>query len=189
VLPAGNPALRDIREPEASPGPGLLSMLASTLAAAGIVWYLLRRRRRAIAESAAGPAALPASPPPPPDPYRIALARLAQIERERWAERGAVERHYESAADTLRDYLEAAEEIPARERTSTELLWSLPPRLMEDGLRRLTAQVLGDADLVKFARSRPDAAAAAAHLREARELLSRWHQAAIERPEEADAIR
>jgi hypothetical protein len=43
-------------------------------------------------------------------------------------------------------------------------------------------QLLNEADLVKFARRRPDAGAAAVHLHDTRELLRRWH-------ETADAIR
>ena len=58
----------------------------------------------------------------------------------------------------------------------------MPPRLTEGGLRRLTSQLLSEADLVKFARRRPDTVAAAAHLRDTRELLRRWH-------ETADAVR
>ena len=53
---------------------------------------------------------------------------------------------------------------------------------LEEGVRRLTSQLLSEADLVKFARRRPDAGAAAAHLHDARELLRRWH-------ETADAVR
>jgi hypothetical protein len=186
MLPAGNPALRDIREPEPPPALGLWLSLP-LLVAAALGWYLLRRRRQVPVEPV--PMETPAPAEPPPDAYRVAVARLAGIERERWPECGEVERHYEAAADVLRDYLEAAEEIPARERTSGELLWALPPRLMEGGLRRLTAEVLEEADLVKFARRRPGAAAAAAHLRRSRELLDRWHEAAAEAHEEADAIR
>jgi hypothetical protein len=37
--------------------------------------------------------------------------------------------------------------------------------------------VLTDADLVKFAEARPDAAAGADFLTRARELLNAWHQA------------
>jgi len=189
VLPGGNPALRDIREPEPSPGPGPLPLLLALLGATALGWYLRRRRRRPAVDQVVEPVPDLAAPPAPPDPYAIALARLAEIEGERWAERGDVERHYDAAADALRDYLETAEQIPARERTSSELLWALPPRLLEGGLRRLTAGVLGEADLVKFARRRPGPAAAADYLREARELLRRWHDAAREATEEADAVR
>jgi hypothetical protein len=91
-------------------------------------------------------------------------------------------------ADALRDYLEAADGLPARERTTTELLWSLPPRLAEGGLRRRVQEVLGDADLVKFAKFRPLPDEAASYTTRARDLLERWHRAAP-RGEELDAIR
>jgi hypothetical protein len=106
----------------------------------------------------------------------MALDRLAEIERQSWPDRGAVDLQYVAAIDVVRDYLGAAEEIPARERTSSELLWAMPPRLTEGGLRRLTSQLLSEADQVKFARRRPDSGAAAAHLRDTRELLRRWHE-------------
>jgi hypothetical protein len=88
----------------------------------------------------------------------------------------------------LRDYLEAAEELPARERTTAELLWALPPRLTEGGLRRRFHDVMGEADLVKFARVRPEAADASAFVTAARDLLARWNSAGA-RSEELDAVR
>jgi hypothetical protein len=186
VLPGGNPSLRDIREPEAPPSLAPLWILLGAAGAAGAAWLVARRRRRA---RVATPARIepPPTPPPPPDPYTVALARLEAIEAERGTARAEVERHFESVAEVLREYLETAEAIPAPERTTTELLWSLPPRLAEGGLRRRVQEVLGAADLVKFARQRPGPAEAASYTRAARELLDRWHQAAA--PEELDAVR
>jgi hypothetical protein len=99
-----------------------------------------------------------------------------------------VERHYEAVADALRAYLESADGIPALERTTTELLWSLPPRLSEGGLRRRVHEVLGEADLVKFAKLRPSSDEAEAYLGRALDLLERWH-AAAPAVEELDAAR
>jgi hypothetical protein len=180
VAPAGNPALRDIREPELSGTPGPLSLLLAGLAAIGI-WAFVRLRRRTRADVTEA-AVAPFVPPSRPSPYQLALDRLAEIERESWPDRGAVDLHYVAAIEVLRDYLGSAEKIPARERTSSELIWAMPSRLTEGGLRRLTSQLLSEADLVKFARRRPDTVAAAAHLRDTRELLRRWH-------ETADAVR
>lgn len=188
VLPGGNPPLRDIREPDVPPGFGGLWALLGAAAAAATAWLATRRRRLTEPAPELEPVAASPAPPPPPDPYAAALARLEAIEAERWAASGDVARHYQAVADALRDYLEAADGLPARERTTTELLWSLPSRLAEGGLRRRVQEVLGDADLVKFARLRPPAGEAAGYTAHARELLDRWHRV---RPagEEHDAIR
>ena len=186
ILPAGNPSLRDIREPAAPRSLGVLWGLLGALLVAALVRVVTRRRTVLPAELAPVEAA-PELPPAPPDPYSAAIARLHAIEAERWAH-GDVARHYEAVADALRDYLEAADGIPARERTTTELLWSLPPRLGEGGLRRRVQDVLGDADLVKFARQRPPVDEASGYTDQARDLLERWHRAP-RLSEEPDAVR
>jgi hypothetical protein len=186
VLPGGNPPLRDIREPEAPPSLAPLWTVLGAAGAACVAWLVARRRRRP--SSTPQPLAPPPAPPTPPDPYTVAVARLEAIGAERWAVAGQVERHYEAVAEALREYLLAAEDIPAPERTTTELLWSLPPRLAEGGLRRRVQEVLGAADLVKFALRRPAAEEAEGFTRAARELLDRWHLAGA-RKEEPGAVR
>lgn len=187
-IPAGNPALRDIREPRVPPRLGALWALLGAGLVGAAAW-LVSRRRAARVVPVPELEAPPAPPPLPPDPYTAARARLEGIAAERYADRGDVDRHYEAVADALRDYLEAAEELPARERTTTELLWSLPPRLAEGGLRRRVQDVLGEADLVKFAKLRPDADDADRYVERARDLLDRWHRAAAPAAEEHDAVR
>jgi hypothetical protein len=186
VLPGGSPSLRDIREPAAPPSLAPLWTAAGVAAAAGAAWLATRRRRRERLPEAVPTEPAP-PPPPPPDPYSVALDRLETIDAERWATRGEVERHYELVAGVLREYLQTAESIPAPERTTSELLWSLPPRLAEGGLRRRVQEVLGAADLVKFARRRPGPGEATRYTDAARALLDRWHHATV--PEELDAVR
>jgi hypothetical protein len=186
VLPGGNPTLRDIKELDRAPVRPILPLVIGAVVAAGGAWYLLRRRRR-IVEAPKIPIEEPAVEPVPPTAYEAALARLAEIEAAGWPQHGEVARHYEAVADALRDYLEGGEEIPARERTTAELLWSLPPHLAEGGLRRRCEELLDAADLVKFARVRPDAASAAAFTQAARDLLIRWRQAVGS--EAVDAVR
>jgi hypothetical protein len=186
VLTAGSSAtLRDIKEPRPSGGGALLELLLGFAALAAAGWLAWRSRRHAT--PAAGAAEIPATPPPPPpDPYHRALARLAEIDAERWA-LGDVARHYAEVADALRDYLEAYG-IPARERTTSELRWVLPPALLAGEGDRRFESVFARADLVKFARRRPDADAAADFLDDARALLADWHDAAPA-GEAADAVR
>ena len=63
-------------------------------------------------------------------------------------------RHYEAVVDVLRDYLEAGQDIPAHERTTAELLWSLPPHLAFEGLRERFQRLLDEADLVEVCPAR-----------------------------------
>lgn len=186
VLTAGSSAtLRDIKEPRPSRGGAPLELLLGLAALAAAGWLAWRARPKAPAEASA-PTPGSAPPPHPPDPYHRALDRLAEIEAERWGARD-VARYYAEITDALRDYLEAYG-IPARERTTSELRWMLPPALVAgDGVRRYES-VFDAADLVKFARSRPDAGAAAEFLHEARALLAGWCEASWA-AEGADAIR
>jgi hypothetical protein len=186
VLPPGNPALKDIQElePRAAPPRGLLA--TAILLSAGLL-LLLRRRRKSAAP-------VPVSPQngpdriPETDPYVIALEALGRIERDRWPARGEIERHYEAVVDVLRDYLESAEAVPARERTTGEVVWALPPHLSESGLRERFRELLDEADSVKFARARPGVPAAQKFLEQCRSLLTHWH-AARTSDEPADALR
>jgi hypothetical protein len=187
VLPAGNPTLRDIREPEPPRGPGPVPLAAAgAVAATVLVWAILRRRPRNTIASVVAPAPEPAIAP---GPWEEALARLDRLARERPEGREATAAWYAAAADVLREYLESAEALPARERTTSELLWALPPRLGEGGLRRRLQELLWRADLVKFARVRPGAEDGAGFLADARELVTRWHQTAAEPAGAADAVR
>ena len=187
VLPAaGNPALKDIRELEQRPMSAwpAAALALVLIAAAG---FCARLRRRARPESVA---IEPVSPvqPPPDGPYQVAMARLDRVEAERWPAGGKVALHYETVARILREYLEDAHEVGALERTTSELLWAIPPHLGRGGLRDRCQEVLTEADLVKFAEVRPGPADADEFLGRARGLLTAWN-AASPLEEEAIALR
>jgi hypothetical protein len=191
VAPAGNPTLRDIKEIERQRGPDP-RLVVALLGLAGVAGLALLLRRRLRVTPIVAPEPEPAGAPAVVlGPYEIALARLSQIERERWPGRGEVERHYDGVAYVVRRYLEDAHGIPALERTTGELVWALPPVLADGGLRDRCAAFLADADLVKFARHRPDDVDAARLLRAARELLGGWRDAAPPAAtlEPSDAVR
>jgi hypothetical protein len=170
--PAGNPALKDIRELETRPRPlwPWLALVAAMLTAG----LLLRFRRKAVSPAVVEVPNSPAGPPEP-TPYELAVAALDRAEAERWPARGKIELHYEAVAQTLRQYLEAAHEVGALERTTSELLWAIPPHLGRGGLRDQCQEILTEADLVKFAEMRPSETAAADSLIRARRLLAAWH--------------
>jgi hypothetical protein len=120
------------------------------------LWRRLRRRK-----------ARPVLAPPPPmekrklrPAWEIALEELDRIAKAGYVERGELKVHYVEVSDTLRRYLEDRYGIPALESTTEELR----PRLGEISLDALVASrvlaILREADLVKFAKARPEAEAA-----------------------------
>jgi hypothetical protein len=198
VLPEVNHVMRDIKEVRYSALPlrriEVVAVAVLALVALG-VWMV--RRQRARARAAAAARARAAAVAPPPTAYEEACARLAEVAARGLAARGEVDRHYELVTDVLRRYLEEAHDVPALERTSAELLWSLPPRLAEPSLRAAHAALFEQADLVKFAKVRPVESRAVLYVAQARLLLDRW-QALSEQPQselagvasgEGDAIR
>jgi hypothetical protein len=182
----GGSTLRDIREPAevAGPDPRLLALLAGALAVAA--WAVRRRRGRGALVPAPALATVDVAPVAP-DPFALACDRLAEIERAGWSSAGDVAHHYQAVTDALRDYLVAVTELPARERTTAELHWALPPALLEGPRGRRFDPLFDEADLVKFARRRPTAGEAAGFLADARALLAEWREALAH--EAADAVR
>lgn len=179
LLPAGNPELKDIKGLKKLGAGSLgLGVLLLALVAAGL-WRFRRRR-------APPSIAPPTAPPIQRGAYDEALEALAAIEREEWPRRGEVTRHYESASQVLRRCLEGAARVSTLQATTPEIVAALPPALVFNGQRDRCRAVLAAADLVKFARVRPDADSASAYLSEVRTLLTQWRDAS---PRTADAIR
>lgn len=94
-------------------------------------------------------------------PIEKATALLQLLENKHWLEKGEVKEYYSELTDIARDYIEEAIEIPAKESTTSELIASLriasnkkKMKLSKDILVGLE-NVLKQADLVKFAKSKP----------------------------------
>ncbi len=167
-LPAGNPTLKDIRDqlPEQKVDP---LMVAAGIAALAALAWLVRRQlaRRPVVAPVAAPVAGAVTP------ADIARAALSRIESEGWAERGDMARHYEAIAAVMRQYLESIDPRVHAAQTSTELLKVLAAR-RSNGTWHGTAQVFGDADLVKFAGVSPDTKTARAYVAGARRVIDAW---------------
>jgi len=182
VLTAGASAtLRDIKEPMRPHGTVTLALVLGLAAIAAAGWLAWRARRR-LAVQPTVPETEPVPDPPALDPYELALARLNDIERERWPLRD-VARHYAEITDVLRDYLEAYA-IPARERTTSELRWVFAADALAGERESAFEAVFDAADLVKFAHWRPSSGEAYAFTAAARDLLEawrtvEWHEAAV----------
>lgn len=174
TLPDTAVAMRDIR-PLAPLGGEAVShgwmIFIAALVVATLVALAVRARRGAVVPDAA---ALP--PVQPLTAYETARARLDEIRRAGWSD-ADVARHYDEAADVLRRYLEGAHGVPAVRRTTPELLRDLPDSLRVGGAAAELGALLGEADLVKFARFRPRPRAAAPFLARIEALLEGWHAA------------
>jgi hypothetical protein len=176
VAPPGNPELKDIRETLDRPRSDWWPVVAA-LAAAGAAGVEVLRRRHRPREAATTAPPVSAWAALVPDPYERARARLQAIDGPGSAAHGEVDQRYAAAVDTLRAYLDEAHGIPAPARTTGELVPTLPPALTRDSLGVRFATLLTEADLVKFARARPDPGVAGEVVRRATALLEEWHTA------------
>jgi len=180
ILPAGNPALRDIRPLLLLGGPvwGPVALLFA-IVAAGLSW-LYRRNRRA-----RGTRPVQSEAPVPTGPFDVALARLARLEQASIASGNGVVPLFGEVAELLRATLVEVGAMPHQGLTTPEVPRVLPAPLAAGDLAPRFEALLRDADLVKFARVRPDRAAATTHVIGARQLLEAWKHAA----EASDAVR
>jgi hypothetical protein len=144
-----NPAdIRDIKPPEEVPfdwrpiGVGGAAVVVVGLLGWGLFYLLNRpRRQRAL---------------PPQPPHEVALAALNRLRVRRLIEEGKFEEYYVQLSAIVRRYLEDRFNLRAPEMTTEEFLSAvasdgrlIPPH------RRLLAEFLSQADLVKFARHLP----------------------------------
>jgi hypothetical protein len=94
-------------------------------------------------------------------PIEKAIAYLQNLDKKQLVQRGDVKEYYSEMTDIARTYIEESVNIPAMESTSSELLDSLKKAISDkkmfvnrEELDKFR-QVLENADLVKFAKSKP----------------------------------
>ncbi|MBP2681928.1 MAG: hypothetical protein H6Q78_1791 [Candidatus Krumholzibacteriota bacterium] len=133
---------------QAPRGWGFLLWIAGALVLAALAFWLIRRRRRR-------PVAKPVEPELPADV--VAYRRLDEIERMKLVEKGEIKPHYTLVVDALRSYLERRYLILALDQTTDEILRDL--RRKNEGTAEIEP-VLREADLVKFAKYKPEIEAA-----------------------------
>jgi hypothetical protein len=94
-------------------------------------------------------------------PIEKATSNLNKLEKKELWQRGEVKEYYSELTDIVRNYIEEAIEIPAMESTTSELIDGLKVaslkkkmKLSKETIENLFT-VLKQADLVKFAKSKP----------------------------------
>ncbi|MCG2612293.1 DUF4381 domain-containing protein [Flavobacterium sp. SM15] len=94
-------------------------------------------------------------------PIEKATSLLQNLEKKSLLERGEVKSYYSEMTDITRTYIEETVQIPAMESTTDELLEAMKKASLKKkmGIRQETMEVfekiLKNADLVKFAKSKP----------------------------------
>ena len=124
-------------------------LLAIALIATGIYWYVKKYQKKKIEEEV----------------YKTPIERATNLlnileKKELW-QHGEIKAYYSELTDIARNYIEEAIDIPAMESTTAELIEGLRLASLKKkmGLSQETIEnlekVLKQADLVKFAKSKP----------------------------------
>jgi RNase H-fold protein (predicted Holliday junction resolvase) len=127
----------------------LLGLLVVLGIGAGIYWFLKNRQKKKIEEEIYK------------TPIEKATSLLNNLEKKELWQKGEIKEYYSELTDIARNYIEEAIEIPAMESTTSELIsglraasvrkkMTLTPETIEN-----LERVLKQADLVKFAKSKP----------------------------------
>lgn len=127
----------------------LLGLLVIAGIGAFIYWYIKKRQKQKIEEEIYK------------TPIEKATSLLNNLEKKELWQQGEVKAYYSELTDIVRNYIEEAIEIPAMESTTSELIEGLKMasqkkkmKLSKETIDSLFV-VLKQADLVKFAKSKP----------------------------------
>jgi hypothetical protein len=127
----------------------LLGILLILGIGAFVYWYIKIRQKKKIEEEVYK------------TPIEKATSLLNTLEKKELWQHGEVKAYYSELTDIARNYIEEAIEIPAMESTTSELIAGLKAaslkkkmKLSQETIENLFA-VLKQADLVKFAKSKP----------------------------------
>jgi hypothetical protein len=94
-------------------------------------------------------------------PIEKAIAYLQNLDKKQLLQKGEVKEYYSEMTDIARTYIEESVKVPAMESTSSELITALKKAISEKKMFINRAEldqfkaVLENADLVKFAKSKP----------------------------------
>jgi hypothetical protein len=91
-------------------------------------------------------------------PHDIALDELNNLLRREWLAQGKIKEHYSDLSEIIRRYIAARYGVAAMELTTTELLRIIDAFALSHDERHRLSELLGESDLVKFAKYIPDEA-------------------------------
>jgi hypothetical protein len=159
-----NVDIHDIKPMDSVPTPMWLTVLivaglglpiVLAIGGLGVLLWRRQRRRRALANT----------------PDRLALAALDRLEAENLAGQGFVKMHYDRLAQILRTYLAGRFQLPVLEHTTSEVVHMMGEVESDRSLPNRVGPILGEADLVKFAKRQVSADKALTQVKAVRELV------------------
>jgi hypothetical protein len=150
--------------------------LLGILLLAGLIWYLIRRSKRNPEEKEK----VPAIPP-----FELAKKRLKELDDKHLLEKSRVKQYYVELTDIVRNFIESEMHIPALESTTDELMETITDfnknshlDIPKETLKKLQ-DLLHDADLVKFAKSKPLPNEIDLHRQDAEGIIDIMHPKAV----------
>jgi hypothetical protein len=146
---------------------------AGSLAVATILGFVLLRRLRQLRRRPGVPQAPRRSKRALRPAWEIALEELDRIAAADHVGKGEIARQYIEVTAVVRQYLEDRYGVPALESTTSDLRSFLDAAALGPDARTQVLALLGEADLVKFAKALPPESAARASEERAREFVKR----------------
>ena len=137
-----------------------------------LYWFVFRKKPLSEEEKVA---LLPA--------YDRALLELKKLENSKYLIQDEYKQYYSELTDIVRSYLEEDVHVSAMESTTDELIQKLEMRRdagelkLEDDTLKQFKRILQTADLVKFAKSRPESSVAQNDRKSIEEIVTKTHDA------------
>ena len=122
----------------------------------------------------------------PDPPHEIALRDLNALEGKKLWQQGQIKNYQSELTHIIRTYLEGRYEIPALESTTSEVLAALQMEDLNPNLQQDLDQILNMADLIKFAKAKPDVNIHAVFMRKAEDFVSATKEELIQTAAEND---
>ncbi|MGB0931277.1 MAG: LPXTG cell wall anchor domain-containing protein [Chitinophagales bacterium] len=140
----------------------LMGLVALLIAGGFYFWWRKRKEKEASAA---------AYVPPPRPAHEVAFEKLQFLEGEKYWQQGDVKKYYSELTNIVREYLEGRYDILALESTTDEILQDLKEEEFEAELWSKLKNMLQTADLVKFAKAKPDIEKHSHYLANAKEIV------------------
>jgi hypothetical protein len=166
--------------------PYVIWIVLALLAIAGLIYYFKTRKKKGDEEVEEVEPALP--------PYEEALTRLQQLDEKLLWQNNKIKLYYSELTEIIRTYIEKEIKIPALENTTDEIISMLSDFNEADSIetnretiKKLKA-LLQEADLVKFAKSKPMAHEIEEDRKDAESILSNLKPKPIIEEDVADEL-